>query len=62
VKIIKKKRSHVFCQILNRDVFGWFPAKINNLVPASQARFPQFRVIKRFCIEGSNKRSDHGAL
>jgi len=38
------------------------PAKIYNLVPASQVRFQQFRVIARFCVEGSNKRSDRGAL
>jgi len=38
------------------------PAKIDNPVPASQVRFQQFRVIERFCIEGSNKRSGHGAL
>jgi len=35
------------------------PAKINNRVPASQARFQHFRVIEeRFCLESSNKRSD----
>ena len=33
---------------------------VNNPVPASTARFQQFRVIERFCVEGSNKRSDHG--
>jgi len=38
------------------------PAKINNPVPASQARFEQFRVIERFCVESSNKHSDRGAL
>jgi len=38
------------------------PAKINIPVPASQERFQQFRVIKRFYVEGSNKRSDCGAL
>ena len=37
-------------------------AKINNPVPASQVRFPQFCAIERFCVEGSNKRSDRGAL
>jgi len=35
------------------------PVEIKNPVPASQARFPQFRVIESFCIKGSNKR---GAL
>jgi len=38
------------------------PAKIDNLVLASQVRFQPFHVIERFCIKGSNKRSDHGAL
>jgi len=38
------------------------PVEINNPVPASQARFPQFRVIERFCVESSNKRSGRGAL
>jgi len=38
------------------------PAKIDNPLPTSQVRFQQFRVIERFCIEGSNKRSDRGAL
>jgi len=38
------------------------PAKIYNPVPASQVRFQQFRVIERFFVESSNKRSDRGAL
>jgi len=33
---------------------------VNNPVPASQVGFQQFRAIERFCIEGSNKRSDRG--
>jgi len=36
------------------------PAKINDPVPSSQVRFQQFRVIERFCVEGSNKHSDRG--
>jgi len=36
------------------------PAKIGNLVPASQVRFQQFRAIEPFCVEGSNKRGDRG--
>jgi len=36
------------------------PVAVNNPVPASQVRFQQFRVIERFCVEGSNKRSDRG--
>jgi len=37
-------------------------AKIDNPVAASQVRFQQFRAFERFCVEGSNKRSDRGAL
>ena len=37
-------------------------AKINNLVHAIQVRFQRFRVTEGFCVEGSNKRSDRGAL
>jgi len=36
------------------------PVAVNNPVPASQVGFPQFRATERFCIEGSNKRSDRG--
>ena len=36
------------------------PVAVNNPVPASQVRFQQFRVIERFCVEGSNKHSDRG--
>ena len=36
------------------------PVAVNNPVPASQAGFQQFRAIERFCVEGSNKRSDRG--
>jgi len=52
----------MFCQIFIQDVFGWFACKINNPVPAIQVRFQQFRVTERFCVEGSNKRSDREAL
>jgi len=38
------------------------PVEINIPVPASQVRFQQFRVIERFCVEGSNIPSDRGAL
>ena len=38
------------------------PAKIDNLVPARQVRFQQFRAFERLCVEGSNKRSDRGPL
>ena len=36
------------------------PVAVNNPVPASQVGFQQFRAIERFCVEGSNKRSDRG--
>ena len=50
----------MLCQIFNHDISGWFASKIYNPVPTSQVRFQQFRVIERFCVEGSNKRSDRG--
>jgi len=34
------------------------PAKMNNHVPASPVRFQHFRVIERFRVVSSNKRSD----
>jgi len=60
VKLIKTV-GHLFCQIVNLDVFGCLQ-KFNNPLPTSQVRFHQFRVILNFCVEGSNKRSDCGAL
>jgi len=36
--------------------------EIKKPVPAKQARFPQFRVIERFCVAGISKHSDHAAL
>jgi len=38
------------------------PVAVDNPVPASQVGFQQFRAIERFCVEGSNKRSDRGTL
>jgi len=38
------------------------PAEINSPVPGSHVRFQKFRVIERFCVEGSNKRSDRRSL
>jgi len=38
------------------------PEKTDDPAPVSQVQFQQFRVIERFCVEGSNKRSDRGAL
>jgi len=60
VKLIQNV-GHVLCQTFNWDIFGWF-VEINNPVPANQVRFQQFRVTERFCVEGSNKRSDRWAL
>jgi len=57
-----KYGGYVFGQIFNRDVFGWFACGDQNSEPANQSRFPQFRIIERFCVEGSNKLSDCGAL
>jgi len=37
-----------------------FTVAINNPVSASQVGYQQFRAIERFCVEGSNKRSDRG--
>ena len=36
------------------------PVAVNNPVPARQVGFQQIRAIKRFCVGGSNKRSDRG--
>jgi len=36
------------------------PVAVYNPVFASQVEFEQFRAIERFCVEGSNKRSDRG--
>jgi len=38
------------------------PVEIKNPVPASQARFSQFHVTERFCVEGNSKRSDRRVL
>jgi len=37
------------------------PARRNNPAPYSPARFQQFSIIERFCVE-SNKHRDRGAL
>jgi len=52
----------VFCQKLVVTCLFGLPVEINNRVPAGQARFQQFRVTERFCVESSNKRGDGGAL
>jgi len=40
---------------------GW-PAKFDDPVPASQVNFQQSLFLERFCVKGSNKRSDRGSL
>jgi len=47
VKLIKNI-GHVFCQLFNGDVFGWFACKNLNLVPTREALFQQIHVIDRF--------------
>jgi len=62
--ILQQNCAHVckgVCFLEPRFPVG-LPAKIDNRVPASQVRFQQFRSIQRFCVEGSNKRSDRGGL
>jgi len=61
VKLIKNA-GHFFVKRLAKTFSVDSPAQINNSVPAIQVRFQQFRVTERFCVEGSNKRSDRGAL
>jgi len=50
-----------FIKYLSNTFLAGSPVEINNCVPTSQARYPQFRVTERFCVESSNKRSDRGA-
>jgi len=56
----KKRRLRVLSNISIVAIWVDLPVTVNNPVPASQVRFQQFRVIERFCVEGSNKRSDRG--
>jgi len=56
----KKLRPSVVSNISTVAISVGLPEAVNNPVPASHARFQQFRAIKRFCVEGSNKRSDRG--
>jgi len=51
-----------FVKYLTKTFSVDLPAEINNLVPAVQVRFQRFRVTEGFCVEGSNKHSDRGAL
>ena len=54
-----KRGPHV---VLYIAISVGFPVAINNPVPASQVGFQECRAIERFCVEGSNKCSDRGAL
>jgi len=56
----KKRRPNVLSNISIVGISVVLPVAVNNPLPASQARFQQFRVIERFCVEGSNKLSDRG--
>ena len=56
----KKRRPCVLTNISIVAISVGLPVAVNNPVPASQVRFQQFRAIERFCVEGSNKRSDRG--
>ena len=58
--LIKKRRP---CDLSNISIVAMavgLPVAVHNPVPASQVGFHQFRVIERFCVQGSNKRSDRG--
>jgi len=61
---VKLTKTYAICFVkyLTVSFSVGLPAKINNPVPASQVRFQQFRIIERYCVEDSNKRSDRGAL
>ena len=58
----KIRRLCVWSNLLTVTFSVGSPVEVKNRVPASQAQFQQFCVIERFCVEGSNKRSDRGAL
>jgi len=56
-------KKHRLCVLSNFSIVAitvGLPEAVNNPVPASQVGFQQFRAIERFCVEGSNKRSDRG--
>ena len=55
-----KRRPCVVSNISIVAISVGLPVAVNNPVPASQVQFHQFRVIERFCVEGSNKRSERG--
>ena len=56
----KNRRPCVLSNISFMAISVGLPVSVNNPVPASQVGFQQFRAIQRFCVEGSNKRSDRG--
>ena len=59
--VLTKNVGYVFCQIFQLWRFRLACLWQSNPVPASQeVGFQQFRAIERFCVEGSNKRSDRG--
>jgi len=49
-----------FVKFFNCGISVGLPVAVNNPVPSSQVQFQQIRAIERFCVEGSNKRSDRG--
>jgi len=53
------KQAMCFVKNLTVTIVVVSPVENKN-PPASQARFLQFRVMERFRIDGSNKRSDDG--
>jgi len=40
----------------------WVSSSVEIKSCSRKARFPQFRILERFCVEGSNKRNDRCAL
>jgi len=62
MSILQNKKAMCLVKYLTAAIPVGSPVHIKNPVPASQSRFPQFRVTEGFCVEGSNKRNDRGAL
>jgi len=56
----KKRRLCVLSNISIVAISVGLFVAADNPVPASQLGFQQFRAIQRFCVEGTNKRSDRG--
>jgi len=61
VKLMKHV-GYMFGQICDCAIFGWFAYEDQKSVSASQARFPQIRVIGLFCVKRINKHNDRRAL